>query len=60
MSLNYKRISVMLVGVGKLLMVLRYFLYGCTLFGVILNFANFMVSVSNINLFGLSIISLCS
>ena len=59
MSPNHERTSVMLAGVGKSLMALRYFLQGRTLLGVISNPANSTVSAPNTNLSGLRMIPFC-
>ena len=58
-SPNYEQTSVMLAGVGKSRMALRYFLHGRTLLGVISNPANSTLSALNTNLSGLRIIPLC-
>ena len=58
-SPNHERTSVMLAGVGKSRIALRYFLHGRTLLGVISKPANSTVSAPNTNLSGFRIILLC-
>ena len=59
MSPNQERMSVRLAGVGKLRMMLRYFLHRRTLSGVISNPANSAVSAPSTNLSGLRMMPWC-
>ena len=59
MSPNQKHMSVRLACVGKLWMASRYFLHGCTLFGVISNPVNSAVSAPSTNLSGLRMMPWC-